>query len=395
MRHDPLSLTFTGALFSVAFVLHTYWLNVLEWTADDSTGTSFLWLYATDVAPGDDLEGSFRIDEGFRAAITRIIVHSPTGSQTLWSKEKPWDDTIEVVARVYRDLPSFVEYQHDGSDEVWFVWRVPESVSVGKKVELQLEISYVLADDEKFTANDENDLYFTRRVGFSNHYRTDTFAKSIDIYSPQVSALRRIGKAVLALASFFGIVMLMVIVPRRCAKKPPWMKLATVIAFLPLLIAGGIWFETLISHATRLHGWWLVVLCLMAWCTAPFIAARFRRYDRFAKYLARPRPLPSLGDDPFRSAKVQASTRPLFEVEAALSRQGIAVYRRRHELIAVRNGMATAGQVHLAIPQNELFGDGQSIHIRSDDQAFAVEVVAMLGRIVGELEFELLENSEV
>lgn len=383
LESEPALVKLTVLVPAIILLIVSYqWHTILSWTADGVLEPALLSLYATDVAPGDPIEGNVRIDGGLRAAVTSIVAHGPDGTQKLWSAEQPWDDQIEVVTRSYSGVK--IPFSLDASDEASFVWWVPESAPTGTELPLELETKFVIAEEQHMGA-----------ASFTNEYQTQTFQTSVHIFSKRVSILRRIGKGTLALGSLIGVIVLLVVVSRRYANKPRVLTVSAVILFVPWLSLGWLWFGTLISHATRIHGWMLALPCLLAWCSAPFISRWIRRDDRFATFVAHPKLLPAQEDVAYRSVNVVLPTLSLAEVESILVCQNLAPFRRGHELVVMGGSKWNGNQVRLAIPKDEQFGDGHPIRFRTDDHPFLEEVAAVLGNRLGGLELELVSSSKV
>ena len=74
--------------------------------------------------------------------------------------------------------------------------------------------------------------------------------------------LPRGGKALLALLSWLAVVAGVTAATRWYARRRREPSTAWILGLVPYTFVGWAWFATLLEHATRLHGWWFVAICL-------------------------------------------------------------------------------------------------------------------------------------
>lgn len=345
-------------MFIAAAGLYFAWPRITRWTADATEGDAALWLYATDVTPGDRIDGRVRVDTGLRVAIRGIRVVGAGAEQILDGGGRGWGD--KITAHDYDEAKA----------EAAFTFEIPRDAPPGDSLDVTIELDYVAAELSGIHT-------------FSNDDQQVEFHQTIPIHTHLASVLRRVGKALLAVLSWLAVVAGVTWATRWYARRRREPSTAWILALIPYTVAGWVWFATLLEHATRLHGWWFVAICLPFWFAALWAAARLTRFAGMTRYVAEQLMIAHDGaaDAPFRGGAVAARIISLDQLETAWFGAGLVVERERGRLVLSLPGRGIAV---VPMPETGTFGGGPlEVQARSRDVALAVLEAA--APLLGEL----------
>lgn len=357
-RADSGASGMVALLFVAAAALYIGWPTITRWTADETEGDAALWLYANDAAPGDELAGRVRIDAGLRVAISGIRVLGAGDEQAQPGQEPGWGDTITA------------HETDEGKAEAGFSFTIPHDAVAGSSLRLSIELSYVAAErsGDKSFSNAEQDVVFHPVVPIRTHL---------------ASVLRRAGKALLAVLSWLALLASLTAATRWYARRRREASTAWVLGLVPYAFVGWAWFATLLEHATRVHGWWFVAICLAIWFGALLVAAQLTRFAGMTSYVAEQVMMSHdvASDAPFRGGGVAARVTPLVQLEAAWFGAGLIVRRegRRLVLTLPRRGIAV-----VPMHETKTFGGGP-LEVLAKDRDVALAVLEAAAPLLGEL----------
>ena len=343
----------------VGLSLFFYWGSLVRWTADQHDDEAMLWIYATDVAPGDTIEGRVEIESGLKLAIQRVVVSGAGEDQVVAGHPPAWGDRIETRLGAGK-----------ASDELTFEVKVPRDTAPGV-LRLELAIEYVTAEGMV--------------IQFTNEEHVKTFFVEVKVHGRAMSVARRAGKTALAIGSWLLVVVGTVLVSRWYARQRRSPGLAWLLVLAPVAVVGGWWFATLLGHALRLHGWWFVVPGVVVWLLAFAVAARVARSDAMRRFVVRQTVIPTDADGAYRSSGAPVPSRTVDELDAAWQGAGLAVVRRRGELEVCKIGVGTA---FVPLPASGMFGGGEELVIRSEGDAIVGEMVTAAEQVLGPLSWQ-------
>ncbi len=345
-------------LFIAAAGLYFAWPRIIRWTADETEGDAALWLHANDIAPGDSIDGRVRIDTGLRVAIRGIRVLGAGPPQIFGGGGPGWGDTI--ASHVY----------DEGKADVDFTLKIPPDATAGNSLDLTIEVDYVAAEMNGLDT-------------FSNDDQQVAFHEVVPIHSSLASWLRRGGKALLALLSWLAVVAGVTGATRWYARRRREPSAAWILGLVPYTFVGWQWFATLLAHATRLHGWWFVVICLVIWFTTFVVAARLTRFAGMITYVAEQRMVAHDGalDGPFRAGAVPARIVSFDQIETAWFGAGLVVERETQRFVLTLPGHGIAV---VPMPEAGTFGGGP-LEVRAVRRDVALAVLEAAAPLLGEL----------
>lgn len=361
------------ALLVGAALLWYYWRSLERATADRTTEDGTLWFYASDVAPGDVLDGHAEIDAGLRVTIAGVVVNGAGGEQLIKGRLPGWGDRIQVEV-----IGGFVPKGED-RDRIAFTVRVPNDARPGDVLPLDISVEYVTAENNYLG-------------GFKNEWHAERFRIDVPIHSRTASILRRSGKATLAVASWIGVVALLVAASRWYGRRDRTASPAWLLLLVPHAILGWFWFSTLVEHATRLHGWWVVLLCLIIWYLAFAAVFLVTARDRACRYTVVQTRLPVAEGDAYRAPGAPVPAVEVHQLEAAWRTAGFAVERRRGEL---RVSRFEGGSARVPIPASQTFGGGESFEITSEDADTALALMSAAAGVLGELRWTVASRGRL
>jgi hypothetical protein len=183
--------------------LYVAWPTLRHMTADRTGEDGMVWLYATDVAPGDVIEGRVRVEGGLRLAITRVVVRGAGADQSTAGRSPTWDDTL----RIRLGGPT------DAVDELAFAATIPADAAPGRTLDLEIAVEFVRAE------RGSTDGARVTAFGFHNQAHQVSFRARVPVYRAATSVLRRVGKAALATLAWLAVIGLVVAVRRWHARR--------------------------------------------------------------------------------------------------------------------------------------------------------------------------------
>lgn len=303
--------------------------EVLSLTADDVDHDVLVWYYDADAAPGQTLHGRAWVD----------------GVNT---------EVVGVEVAYYGDP---IGASSDGD----FAFTLPATAKSG----------------------DELDIVVKTKPEFE----LTSFKRVLTLTSPVMSALRRAGKAGLALAMLAVQAAVLFLLARRALRRQ---RVASAFWIAPVIAVGYLAFVPLALDITRLHGVWFDGLAVAAWTVAAYaLADRLNRRLGLTRYAAvqllvdlAPGDAPA--GDAFRQARVAAPIRPAEDLSNAWAALGLVVERAGGDMIVSGPGGRFAV---VPVPRSESFG-GEPLVFRTNDPEFADLLVAAASDVLGELRFE-------
>lgn len=363
--HDEKVADVAGRLGAAAFfigllaVLYN-WSSCERRTADRNSEHGALWFYASDVAPGDVLDGHIKLYDWGGVAITGVVIKGALHEQAVG--EPSW---TELETEVLEDGRS--------SDEFAFRFRVPSDTTPGGVLHVDIDVGYATTGGA------------TKYDGFSRTPLSVRFRVDVPIYSSTASALRRAGKAVLALVSWVVVIIFVVGLRRWHVRRDRSVNLAWAILIVPHAVLGWFWFSTLVEHATRLHGWWIVGLCLVVWYLAFVVVYLLTFRDRNLHYIVVQARLPLAEGDAYRGAGGSVPSIDIHVLEEIWRAAGSVVERTRDELLVTHH----RGRARVPLPSSERFGAGEPFAIRCNHEVTALELIEAAATVLGELRWTL------
>jgi len=338
-------------------VVHFEWGPILRCFATASEGDVGMWLYASDAAPGDRLEGRARVDAGKRVVISGVRVERAGEIQTTEGHAVGWGDTITSS-----DLD-------EDDDELDFSFTIPDNATPGSELALSITVRYTAA-------------HMSGLGEFSNSSRSVTFAEVVTVHGRGASVLRRIAKGALAVGSWAAVLVLTLAILRSHARRRRDPSAAWVLAIIPYAIVGVVWFSALIDGATRLHGWWLTAASLALWFAAVAVAMYMTRYADLVAYTVEPMMIAAgSGGSPFRGGEAEVRVKSVAELDLAWFGAGLIVRRRNRELVIAMRGQGIAV---VPVPASEIFGD-TPFEVRATNRTVALTVLEVVSPLLGEL----------
>ena len=321
-----------GWVVAVAIVIGYAMLgDALRLTADDADGDVLIWFYDGDAAPGQHMQGRAWVDG-----------------------DENWVVGVDVMfygAKIgVDDCPA--DCQASSAD---FDFTIPATAKTGDELDIDVET----------------------KPG----YRHTRFKRALAVTSPRMSALRRAGKAGLALAALAAQAGLLFLLARRALRRqrspsPFWL--------LPVVAAGYLAFVPLAIDVTRLHGVWFDGVGLAAWAAAAYaVADRLNRRIGLARFEVVQLLHDMAGADAYREANVSVPIRPVDDLANAWAALGLNVERAGRDLIVTGPGKRIA-IVH--VPRSESVG-GEPLVFRASDAEYADLLVAAASDVLGELRF--------
>jgi len=367
---DTLASLLLVALLVGAALLWFYWSSLDRMTADATTEKGTLWFYASDAAPDDVLEGHVEIHAGMKVAIAGVVVGGAGGEQVTGGRQPSWGERIE----------SKLLAPDDGEDQFDFTVKVPSDARPGHILRLDITVEYVAAERQYV------------RGGFSNEWHAERFRIDVPVHSRTTSILRRVGKAALALASWAAVVVLLVAASRWYGRRGRGASPAWLLLLVPHAVLSWFWFSTLVEHATRLHGWWIVGLCVITWYLAFGAFSLISARDGVCRYVVVQTLLPPAEGDAYRAAGASVPTADIHELEATWQAAGFTVERKRAELHVEHY---QGGDARISIPNSLRFGGGEAFEIRSTDPATVLALVTAAAGLLGELRWHLASGGKL
>ena len=357
-RADAGASGVVALLFVGAAALYLTWPTITRWTADETEGDAALWLYANDAAPGDDLEGRVRIDTGLRIAIRGIRVLGAGTEQVVGGQQPGWGDTITA------------HVTDEAKAEAEFSFTIPQDAVPGSSLDLTIELSYVAAEQSGMKS-------------FSNAEQDEVFHQTVAVHTHLASVLRRGGKALLALLSWLAMIAGLTAATRWYAQRRREPNTAWVLGLVPYAFAGWAWFATLLEHAMRVHGWWVVAICQVIWFGAFWVVARLTRFAGMSSYVAEQVMIAhdAASDAPFRGGSIAARVTSLAPLETAWFGAGLVVRREGRRLVLTLPGR---GDAVVPVPETETFG-GAPFEVRAKERDVALAVLEAAAPLLGEL----------
>lgn len=313
-----------GVLVAFAIVIAYAMLgDVLRLTADDIDHDVMVWFYDADAAPGQTLHARAWVD----------------GTNT---------DVIGVRVAYYGDT---IGESDDG------------------------DVAFTLPANAK--SGDELDIVVKTKPDFE----LTSFKRVLELTSPVMSALRRAGKAGLAIvllaiqaALLFGIL-------RRALRRQ---RVASAFWLAPVLAVGYLAFVPLAIDVTRLHGVWFDGVALAAWALAAYaLADRLNRRIGLARFEVVQLMVDVVATDAFRESNVSVPIKPVDDLANAWSALGLMVERAGRDLIVTGPGKRIA---IVNISRSESVG-GEPLVFRASDAEYADLLVAAASDVLGELRF--------
>jgi hypothetical protein len=304
--------------------------DVLRLTADQEQDDVLLWLYANDAAPGQHLQGRAWID----------------------APDDVWIAGVNVNA--------------DGD-------KIGIDDCTGDCKSHTVDFDFTVPADAHDSVMVDFDV-----VPRPNQDRRH-FGQEIPLYSHGMSALRRIGKAGLALALLVAQAALLFLLGRRALRRgkdrsPLWL--------VPVAAIGLVVFVPLLIDALRLHGVWLDAVAVGAWTAAAFaIADRLNLRVGLQPYVANQLLVDVPASDPFRGAAAVAPIKPVEDVENAWLAVGLLVRRVGGALVITAPGKQIAV---VPVPRSESFG-GEPLAFRASHSELAELLVATASNVLGEM----------
>jgi len=319
-----------GLLVAIVLVIAFALLgDALRLTADDADGDVLVWFYDSDAAPGQRLAGRVWVD-----GVSTTVVGADV---KLIGEKLGVDDCPADCKSSYAD----------------FDFKIPEDV--GESVTLDVSVETRPGPEWK------------------------QFKRVVPLYSRGMSALRRVGKAVLALALLGIQALLLFGLARRATRRQ---KDPSGFWLVPVIAAGYLGFVPLMIDALRLHGLWFDAVALAAWFAgASWLATRLDRHVGLASYAAHLMMVEMPADAPFRGAASVAAIRPIEDVENAWLAVGLTVRRAGADLIVTAPGGAFAV---VPVPASASFG-GEPLTFRASDPDLAELMVSAATNVLGEL----------
>jgi len=313
-----------GVLVAIAIVIAYAMLGeVLALTADDADHNVLVWFYDADAAPGQTLHARAWVD----------------GVDT---------EVVGVKVAYYDDVLG-------ESDDGDVAFTVPANARSG----------------------DELDLVVKTKPDFE----LTSFKRVLDVTSPVMSALRRAGKAGLALVLLAVQAVLLFGIQRWALRRQ---RVASAFWIAPVLAVGYLAFVPLAIDVTRLHGVWFDGVALAAWAAGAYaVADRLNRRIGLARYEAVQLLHDMAGTDAYRESNVSAPIRPVDDLANAWSALGLNVERAGRDLIVTGPGKRIA---IVAVPRSESVG-GEPLVFRASDSDYADLLVAAASDVLGELRF--------
>lgn len=322
-----------GAVVVLAIVVAYAALDqILLLTADDSAGDVLIWYDDADAAPGDRLHGHVWLDgAGWIVGVDVMM----------------WQDKIGVD-----DCPADCK-----ASSVDFDFTLPADLASPRTTV---------------------DVVVETRPG----PHQVSFRRALPLHSPIGSALRRVGKAGLALLAVGVQGALLFALARRALRRqrdqsPLWL--------IPVVAVGFFTFVPLAAHAVRLRGLWFDGVAIVVWASATYaVADRLNRRLGLQRFAAAPILVDMPASDAFRSAAVSAPIRPVEDLVTAWTAVGLVVRRSGRDLIVT----APDGQLAIVpVPRSESVG-GDPLVLRASDPEIAELMVAVASDVLGELRFE-------
>jgi len=315
------------------------WDDFLRLTADEQNRSALAWIYDSDAAPGQTLAGRATLELG---DIEGVAVYD-------WTRRDEPDASVEKLGDVW-----FGERHADPTQN--FTFTVPADAEPGATLDLDIELLRV----------NGGSIDLRHRVA---------------LVSRGVSALRRTGKGILALALLAALAAAVFALKRRALKRSGE---ESALWSVPVVVIGGLSFVPLVEQAVRLHAWWFYGFALGASAVASFaIAERLNRRVGLALYKAVPMLVDMAAHDAFREAAVTAPIRPVDELENAWAAVGLIVRRAGRDLIVTGPG----GRIAIvSVPRSESVG-GEPLLFRASDPDYADLLVAAASDVLGEMRF--------
>ncbi len=367
---DAVATLLGGLLLLGVGLVWFYWSSLDRMTADATTKNGELWFYASDVAPGDVLDGHVEIHAGIKVAIAGVIVNGAGPEQVTGGRQPGWEDRIETK----QFLPD------KGSDQFDFKVSVPLDARPGDVLHLDIAVEYVAAERQYVLSS------------FTDEWNAEHFRIDVPVHGKTTSILRRAGKEVLALASWAAVVAFLVALSRWHGRRGRTASAAWLLLLVPHAVLGWFWFSTLMEQATRLHGWWIVLLFMIAWYLAFAAVFLITARDGECRYTVAQTRLPPAEGDAYRAAGADVPTVEIHELESAWLAAGFTVERKRDELhVAQYQG----GHARVPVPTSQAFGGGQAFEIRSDDPDMALALITAAATLLGELKWQLASGGKL
>jgi hypothetical protein len=319
-----------GLLVAIGLVIAFALLgDALRLSADDADGDVLVWFYDADAAPGQRLAGRVWVD----GVATTVV----GGDVKLIGQQIGVDDCPADCKASYAD----------------FDFVVPEDV--GDAVTLDISVETRPGPEWK------------------------RFQRIVPLYGKGMSVLRRVGKAVLALALIGIRALLLFGLARRATRRQ---RDPSGFWLVPVIAVGYLAFVPLMIDATRLLGLWFDAVALAAWFTAAsWLATRLDRHIGLTSFEAHLMMVEMAADAPFRGASSVAPIRPVEDVENAWLEVGLAVRRAGADLIVTAPGGAFAV---VPVPASASFG-GEPLRFRASDPDLAELMVSAATNVLGEL----------
>ncbi len=343
------------------------WSSLERLTADATTDRGALWLPASDVAPGDVLDGHVELRAGLKVAIAGVVVNGAGAEQLIGGRQPGWGDRIET-----RWLAP-----EEGRDQFDFQVRVPAEARPGEVLRLEISVEYVAAEHHGYDQ-------------FTDRWHAERFRLDVPIHSKTASVLRRVGKAGLALATWVAVVAFLVGCSRWYRRRGRAPSAAWLVLLAPHALLGWAWFSTLLEHATRLHGGWMVALYLLVWYLALAAGLWLVARHAVARYAVVQTRLPTVAGDAYRGG----APVPSVELAAMVEAWRAAGFVVEPQGDALDVAHFQGGRARVRVPASQRFGAGAPFEIHTADRATALALISAAAALLGELRWQLATAAE-
>ncbi|MEO8705304.1 MAG: hypothetical protein ABI867_35000 [Kofleriaceae bacterium] len=325
----------------IAALLYFTWGTMVQWTTDDETNPIVLWLYANDAAPGDELSGRLRAEtQRHRIDLSSASVSGPGLGL----------DQVTLAGAA--------------SEELAFTVHIPDTAAPGEPLVLTISVNHI------------------GTVLVSNEPATTTFHAIVPVYSKATSLLRRGGRAALAIASWFAVVIVLLRVMRWWARRDITPSNAWLLVLLPYALLGYVWFVSLLGQALRIQGWAFSAAGMAVWLAAIVVVeVRARRFGN-KRYVVAQAQLASGTAEAYRAADVEVRTATPSQLARCLGATGFATTLAEGELV-IRP--AKRAEAIMKIPASGAFGAGEPFEIASRDRDLVIDLVTMATAELGDL----------
>jgi hypothetical protein len=344
-------------IFIAAAIAFLAWGSIIRITADAREGDVALWIYDTDVVRGGQIEARVRIDGGLRARIVGIAIEGGGKHQFVAGEGQQWGK--KIVSSVF----------DRGTAEVDFQIAVPPDTSPGTTLHLEIAIDTVIAR-----------AWFVR--SFGEEERHTIFHRDVVVHSPLAGALRRLGRAAIALGSAGAVIALLVLARAWYLRRDRRPGSAWIFLLVP---HGGLGYAVILpqlSAATGLHGAFFGFVCLATWYAILAIPGRLTLPFGVRRYTVSPAMIPTEAmRDPYRSAHVSPVVQPAIALEAAWMASDLVVSRKRRALSVALPGVEPA---IVPVPRSGTFGGGP-FEIFSSDRHTVMKMLDAVAPLLGEL----------